>query len=116
MGCLKQALLILVGTGKASFQVAEQFTLHQVLWNGAAVDSHKRRIAPSTLLVNGSRRQLFSATGFTTDIDGSLTAGKFVNLFAQLPYCCRLAGNRRARLNGVRCICRSLKWFLMGQA
>ena len=64
--------------------MAEKFTFHQLRGNCATVDGDKRRLSMRSQIVNEARHQLFAATGFTTDINGSLAAGEFGNLAAQI--------------------------------
>ena len=45
-GGLKHAFLVLLGTGKSPFFVAEKFAFHQVFRNGATIHCDKRIVTP----------------------------------------------------------------------
>ena len=57
---LKSADAALIGTGESPFFVTEQFGFKQISGDGRCIDRDKYLVASNTVIVQGSRDQLFS--------------------------------------------------------
>src|SRR5260221_12719647 len=66
--CLEESVAVLRRPGEGALLVAEEFALHQVLGDGAAVDRHERPLAPRAVLVDQAGRQLLAGARFTRDV------------------------------------------------
>src|SRR5579885_133720 len=71
---LKQAGLVHHGAGEAAFFVPEEFALHQVRRNGAAVDRDKGLAAARPLFVDHACHQFLAGARFAADVHRRLAA------------------------------------------
>ena len=113
LGCLEVADLVAVRARERTFLVAEEFALHQVLGNRAAVDRDERGVRPRGTVVDEARGHFLAAAGFAGDVDRSLGARQLGDHVACARDCRRfpqqargagdggLADGRAARLRGL---------------
>jgi len=64
MGQLDLSLLELVGPGKGTLLVPEEFALQEFLGEAHTIDSDERRLLPLTPVVDGSSKDLFPGAAF----------------------------------------------------
>ena len=74
---LKQAGLVRHCAGEAAFFVAEEFAVHEVIGNRAAVHRDERATSAGTAFMDQARDQLLASAGFTADVHRCLTACEF---------------------------------------
>ncbi|MNE41175.1 hypothetical protein D3C80_1352330 [compost metagenome] len=55
---------VLACAGEAAAAIAEQLALDQRLWNGRAIDRHKRLARPGAGAMQRRRKRFFAGTGF----------------------------------------------------
>ena len=84
VGSLEKSVAVAFGTRESALLVAKELTLHQVLWDRAAVDRHEGPLAPRSLAVNETSGELFSAPGLACEVDRSLAACELLDLRAHL--------------------------------
>src|SRR5690606_10424055 len=83
-GSLEQAGLVGHRAGKAALAVTEEFALHQLRGDRAAVHRHERMAGPGPKIMEASRHQLLAAAGFAADIQWCFAACQLGDLLAQL--------------------------------
>ncbi|MNL27926.1 hypothetical protein D3C87_1495480 [compost metagenome] len=86
MGRLEQAGLVLDGATEAAFAVAEKLAFHQFRGDRPAVHRDKGSVGPRPLLVDQPRDQFLAAARLAADVHRGLTAGQFVDVFAQVAH------------------------------
>src|SRR5690606_27162017 len=77
LGGPEQAVLVRDRAGEAPFAVAEEFALHQLGRNGAAVDRDERRAAARARGVDHARDEFLAGPRFARDMHGRLAARDF---------------------------------------
>ena len=83
MGLLEASGAISVRTGEGAFDVAEEFTFHQVRGKRCAVYGDKRVSGASTGGVEGTRDNFFTCAGFTADEDSDAAGSDEFDDFAE---------------------------------
>ena len=71
-GCFEMADAARIGAGECAALVAEQFRLHQVRWQRAAIDRSERPIGACRQAVQGPRGNLLAGARFAGDQHGQL--------------------------------------------
>src|ERR1700712_1045480 len=79
MSLLEDARLVSVRIRKSAALVTEQLTLHQRLWNGAAVDRDEGLVAARAVLVQRARDQLFAGAALTLNEHRGAVVGHFAD-------------------------------------
>src|SRR3546814_14303122 len=74
LGGLEQTGLVAVRAGEAALQMAEEFALHQLRRNRAAIDRHERSTCTRSFLMNELGDQFLSGARFAGDMHGALPA------------------------------------------
>jgi hypothetical protein len=67
----------LTSSGKGAFDIAEQFTLQDRLWQGSTIYRHKGFTSTPAGIVNGMGKDLFAGTGPPVNEDGRIYGGIF---------------------------------------
>jgi hypothetical protein len=81
---LEQPLFVADGAGNTPLHVAEEFTLHQLLGDSAAVNGDEVVIGAGALLVDLSRGKFLAGARFTADEDRGLASRQFMDHAADL--------------------------------
>src|SRR5260221_4195073 len=71
---MQKAVLVAIGAGERAFFVAEEFALHQVFGNGAAVDGDELRLAARAAGMDQARGDFLAGAGFAGDVYRRLAA------------------------------------------
>ena len=78
IGCLEETISVSLRSGKGALFVTEEFALHQILRDGAAIYRDKGPVPPRSVFVNKPCRELFTTARFARDINRGLAAGQLV--------------------------------------
>ena len=76
-GGLKQPILICIGAGETAFAMAEEFALHQLGRDRAAIDRHERAGGTRAEVMHHTRDQLLAGARFAADKYRGLAARHF---------------------------------------
>ncbi len=95
MSSLEQARLVGVRATETALAMAEEFTLHQLAGDGAAVDRHERAGRTRALGVDGARDQLLAHPGLAQDVHRRLAARNLADGGAQHVHGRRIAKQAR---------------------
>src|SRR5215813_4947584 len=81
VGCAEQTLGVRYGTREGALLITEQFAFNEILRQGPAVDSDKRRILLERVVMDASRYQFLSGSTFTRDQNSSPVAAGCSHFF-----------------------------------
>ena len=97
LGALNQTLLITDGAREAAALVTEEFALHQLRGNRAAVHGDERAVAARAGFMDQACDQFLAGAGLPADVHRCLAAGDAPDHLAQLLHDRRAAEQSRRR-------------------